>query len=543
MKQYIIFVISNLFYKLGKQPILWGRTFSISLLITFPFLLNSQTHEYIFNNNLSELNGGPALTELLACGAGAGSYGTQTSGTTSGACLTSNSFCFNAGGGVQYSNPGLITSSYTINVFFRFSILSGYARVIDFSNSTADAGIYFLGNCLNLYPNGNVGTCPYFNTNIYYLVTFVRDGGTNIISVYVDGNLFGTYNDTGNLYRPSSSTTPINFFRDDNVVQCEAKPGCVKYISVSPNVSTASDVTALWNNITNVIHATPATAAQVTIAPTNGLTCTSSTATLSASSSGTMVWNGGTLSNAGNPATVSATGTYTVTATDANGCFDTASIAVVSNTTPPGVTASSSGNITCSSTSAMLTGTSSGNTMVWNGGALVNASNPATVTTTGTYTVTATSSSNGCTNTATVSVSSNTTPPAVTASSSGNLSCSATSVTLTGISPGNMMVWNGGSLTNSPNPATVNAIGTYTVTATDALNGCTNTATVTVTTDTSTQPLVVTVNSPTICSGQSVTLKATGGTSYSWSTGATIDSIVVSPTSNASYNFNSSSGG
>ena len=148
----------------------------------------------------------------MACTAAAGSYGVQTVGTTAGDCLTSNSFCFNDGGGLKYSNSGLILSSYTINMFFRFTTLGGYARVIDFSHSAADAGVYFLGNCLNLYPNGNVGACPYFNTNTYYLLTFVRDGGTNIISVYVDGIIFGTYNDVGNLYRPGSATSPIIFF-------------------------------------------------------------------------------------------------------------------------------------------------------------------------------------------------------------------------------------------------------------------------------------------------------------------------------------------
>lgn len=442
-----------------------GYYLLIPLLTLFSFTLSSQTHEYIFNNNFNEFGSGPPLTEILACGAGTGSYSTQTSGTTSGACLTSNSYCFNDGGGLQYPNPGLITSSYTINVFFRFSSLGGYARIIDFSNSTADAGIYFLGNCLNLYPNGNVGTCPYFNTNIYYLITFVRDGGTNIISVYVDGTLFGTYNDAGNLYSPSTSTTPINFFRDDNAVQCETQPGCVKYISLSPTISTASDVSQLWNNITAVTHATAAAPPTVTIAPTDSFTCANSTVALSAASSGTMVWNGGSLLNASNPATISTTGTYTVTATDANGCVNSDSVTVVSNTTPP----------------------------------------------------------------------------VVTAGSSGNLTCSVTSITLTGNSAGNIMVWNGGSLTNSPNPSTVTAAGTYTVTATDAANGCTNTDTITIINDT-TQSLLVSVNSATICNGQSVTLTATGGTTYSWSTGETTDSIVVSPSSNTSYTVTATSG-
>ncbi len=45
----------------------------------------------------------------------------------------------------------------------------------------------------------------------------------------------------------------------------------------------------------------------------------------------------------------------------------------------------------------------------------------------------------------------------------------------------------------------------------------------------------ITVNSASICSGESVTLYATGGASYQWSTGSHADSIIVSPTNTTSY--------
>lgn len=50
-------------------------------------------------------------------------------------------------------------------------------------------------------------------------------------------------------------------------------------------------------------------------------------------------------------------------------------------------------------------------------------------------------------------------------------------------------------------------------------------------------PVFITANSATICSGQSVVLKASTEfpISYQWSTGATVDSIIVSPTTNTSY--------
>src|ERR1043165_1364096 len=226
--------------------------------LLFLFLLvnawaQSQTlQEYYFNNSLAGTGGGGNLTELVSCTAAPGAFGTDSIITNSGLCSVSTAFCFNAGGGFSYPNTS-ITGSYSINLFFQFNAaLTGYSRIIDFSNGASDGGFYLLGNCLNFYPNGNEGTCPYFQPNIYYLFTFVRDGNTNIISVYVNGTLFSTYNDVTNIYRPATITIPINFFLDDNVVTCEVKPGCIKYASVSSQQLTAAEVDSIWQNICSI---------------------------------------------------------------------------------------------------------------------------------------------------------------------------------------------------------------------------------------------------------------------------------------------------
>lgn len=226
----------------------------------FVCLLNvavGQQYQYTFNNSLSEFSGGPALTQTLSCGAASGTFTpgqviTTTSGTCSG---TATVFSFNSGGGLLFSNnPSVISSSYTIHVFFKFiPFTGGYARIIDFSNSTSDAGIYILNNCLNFYPNGNVGPCPNFVDGNYYLISLVRDAATNVIKVYVNGTVFSTYTDASGTYIPPTPTTPIIFFRDDNSVPCETRPGNVKYISLSPAVSSDGQVAAVFSNIcTNI---------------------------------------------------------------------------------------------------------------------------------------------------------------------------------------------------------------------------------------------------------------------------------------------------
>ncbi|GIV29918.1 MAG: hypothetical protein KatS3mg028_0984 [Bacteroidia bacterium] len=52
----------------------------------------------------------------------------------------------------------------------------------------------------------------------------------------------------------------------------------------------------------------------------------------------------------------------------------------------------------------------------------------------------------------------------------------------------------------------------------------------------------ITVNSSTICSGQSATLIANGASSYTWNTGATTNSVIVTPTTNTSYTVSGGSG-
>ena len=119
----------------------------------------------------------------------------------------------------------------------------------------------------------------------------------------------------------------------------------------------------------------------------------------------------------------------------------------------------------------------------------------------------------------------------------GNLLLTASTV------PGATYAWNGPVGFNSllQNPALanvgVNRSGNYTVTA--SVNGCSTTSTVAVTVN---APPMVGLNPGfgNICSGQSITLNASGGTSYLWSpatglSSTTVASPVASPTTSTIY--------
>lgn len=169
-------------------------------------------------------------------------------------------------------------------------------------------------------------------------------------------------------------------------------------------------------------------------------------------------------------------------------CRDTTVVTVTGNTTPPGATATGS-NINCISTTATLHGNSgtSGVNYLWTGPGISpanqNLQNP-TVNVAGQYILTVTNPTNGCTSTATVTVMADNTPPSA-GVVGGNITCLQSNVTLDGSTNIPNPTWNwagpgiNGSNQGTENP-NVNVAGTYTVSVTNSINGCVNTATTTV---------------------------------------------------------------
>jgi gliding motility-associated-like protein len=240
--------------------------------------------------------------------------------------------------------------------------------------------------------------------------------------------------------------------------------------------------------------------------------CPGQTATLTASGASTYTWNTSS-NNASITVTPSVSTQYTVIGS-ALGCT---SQAVTQVTVNPNPTITVNSPTICIGNSATLTA-GGANTYTWSTSSN-NSSIAVSPTTTTQYTVTGTSAQ-GCSASAISTVNVNA-GPSLTVS---NLQiCSGKSGTLFA-SGALSYTWNTSS--NSPsivvNP-TINT--TYTVIGSNGT--CTSQAIRQVTV----HPLpTITVNSPTVCSGQSATLLASGASTYTWSTSSTGNSIVLSPT-------------
>ncbi len=250
--------------------------------------------------------------------------------------------------------------------------------------------------------------------------------------------------------------------------------------------------------------------------PTN--ICAGSTVTLTASAGTSYLWNTGATSQS---IVVSASGSYTVTVTNANGCSRTSLPTVVTVNNLPTPTISASGPLTfCPGGSVTLTASLS-NSYLWNNGATTRS---ITVSASGGYFVTVTDE-NGCVATsapANVVVNSN---PTATISANGPTAlCQGQNVVLTA-SSGASYLWNTGATTQS---ITVSTAGNYTVTVTDG-NGCSGTSAPTnVVVNPRPTPTVTAGGPTTFCQGGSVTLTSSVAASYLWSTGAVSQQITVS---------------
>ncbi len=224
-------------------------------------------------------------------------------------------------------------------------------------------------------------------------------------------------------------------------------------------------------------------------------------------------------------ATGLAAGTYTVTVIDKNLCVSSTTVTVAA---VPGPTLTVNTPTVCAGTSATLTA-SGATSYVWSTGSSTS-STTVTPSTTTTYTLTGTS---GCVATKTTTVTVNPLPVLNLASAS---ICSGQSTTLT-VSGASSYTWSGGS-TGSTLSVTPVSNTTYTVTGTTG--SCTSTATASVTIGSS---MTISVNSPSICPGDNISLTASGATDYLWSSTETTTTINVSPMTTTSYTVTGSTSG
>src|SRR5205085_2561679 len=254
----------------------------------------------------------------------------------------------------------------------------------------------------------------------------------------------------------------------------------------------------------------------VSITPSSPTTsCFSNSVVLDATRrSADLAWNTTPVQNT-RTINVAASGNYSVTVADGNGCQNTASQSVTVNPPSTALFRSSGPTTFCFGNSVVLDAGAGFASYAWNTTPVQN-TRTIHVAASGNYSVTVTDG-NGCQNTASQSVTVNPLPVVSITPSGPTTFCFGNSVVLDAGAGFASYAWN---TTPVQNTRTINvaASGNYSVTVTDG-NGCQNTASQSVTVN----PLPVVSITPsgptTFCFGNSVVLDAGAGfASYAWNT-------------------------
>ncbi|MDN4012618.1 choice-of-anchor L domain-containing protein [Chryseobacterium gambrini] len=344
--------------------------------------------------------------------------------------------------------------------------------------------------------------------------------------------------------------------------------------TLNPVVNTAGTYTLTISNIYQPGNLTCTGTANVTVTgdsapPTTGLTaskvliCSGESVTLTASGGATYNWVGLPGNGATQTVSPTTTTTYTVTAVGANGCVSATPATITIQVTQPITVQNATllkcyqnGGINYNLTEAQpqIT-TATGVTFAYylnaadaNAGNTNTIANPASFNSAGGQTIYVLVTNGGCKNVVTLQLLS-TPQTTLTINPPQQITCTTPQITLNAsssvIPAGSTITWTatgGGNIVSGANTLTpvVNAGGVYTLTVTNVnqpgnLN-CTYTANVTVTQNTTAPVTTVTSTALQICSGESVTLTASGGATYNW-TGLTGNgnTQVVSPTSTTTY--------
>ncbi len=191
--------------------------------------------DYQFGGTLgSSCCGAPALTDL-----GPNSFGEEVVGGSSRTVLR-----FPLSSGVSMPAGVIPNDSYSIAVQVRLEEVGGYRRLVDYSTSTSDRGLYNLSGQLSFFPIASGSTFPApIEANRYTHAVLTRDAAGEVRG-YVDGSEEISFTDTGgDAVFPAGND--VRFFKDDALIGGEESAGAVARIRVYDGALTPAEVAAI----------------------------------------------------------------------------------------------------------------------------------------------------------------------------------------------------------------------------------------------------------------------------------------------------------
>lgn len=169
---------------------------------------------------------------------------------------------FGRNSGLGFNNEAArhwFKQSYTIELYFKMSDLSGWRRVVDFKNRYTDYGCYVRYGRLSFYNYIISDTTP-FEENRYQYYAVTRDSLTNRVHIYSSGTSQISFVDTDTAGTISASQW-LTFFQDDFSVPNEASSGALAYLKLYRQPLDSITVRSHFTNICSILgtadHAPP----------------------------------------------------------------------------------------------------------------------------------------------------------------------------------------------------------------------------------------------------------------------------------------------
>jgi PKD repeat protein len=301
-------------------------------------------------------------------------------------------------------------------------------------------------------------------------------------------------------------------------------------IVVTPTANVTYTVTGNNANCANTKTISLTVTTTPTVSVNNQTICPGGQATLTASGATTYSWSTGFN---GNPLLASPASNTVYSVTGFNGgCTNTKTVSITIGSSITIIPVASTQTL-CIGGTVNLTA-SGASTYTWNPGNLNGNSIVVTPAATTMYTVTGTSGS--CNGLSTIGVTI-VTAPALTVTASSNSICTGNTTTLTA-SGYSSYTWTPGNLTTAN--ISVSPASTQVYTVVGNLGNCSGNSTKTI--QVTTTPTVSVAGPTAVCVGGSITLTASGATTYSWSTSAITNTISVGPATPTNYTVIGSNG-
>ncbi len=249
--------------------------------------------------------------------------------------------------------------------------------------------------------------------------------------------------------------------------------------------------------------------------------CAGGSAVLTASGGTSYKWfNGTTQVETATSYTATTPGSYTVEVTNSSGCKATSAVTQITVNALPTASITTPVESFCAGGSAVLTA-STGTSYKWfNGSTLVGIAASYTATAAGAYTVEVTNSSGCKATSAPIVITQGATQATPTIAATTNTICQGGTAVLTASTGASYKWFSGSTLVGTANTYTVTETGSYSVEVTNS-SGCKATSSPVLISAGTAPDATITAAATTVCSGSSVLLTASSGTSYKWFNGST----------------------